>query len=990
MTWETHDDGRPTGRLRSYMDEGEVYTYAYEAGASVKTDSAGRTWRFPFRSDDLITERQAPGGTESTVYDGAGRVLQSTDPVGVVTQYQWNASGTLASVTQAAGTQEAVRFDYAYDANYPWKVTAVVPKDPGTGAVDRDWQESRYAFHPPGSAAPGALWKVIRVKADGTPDTLTEYEYDAKGRVTRVLDALGHATDYTYDAAGNLLTVTRPSNDDLGSRPVVTYGYDTLGRVTTITEGQAITTVAYDGVDRVVSTSVAKNGTCNTGAGEVCNFTTSVTYDNFDATSGELRVQQTDANGLVTKQGYDAFGRLVSSFDAENNVTRYGYERKLLVSITDAHDYATQYAYDPATGRLDRTIFPDGAVESYGYYADGQLGWKLDRRGNKIGYVYDPHKRLARKRYNEEADGHIAFVYEGQKLVRVENRSQGVSEDHVYGYDAGYRTASEVQGLRGTVRWEYDVRDQVSRMRVDGGPTTDYSYYPDGSMNTITWSLVAGQFKYRYTPEGQYQTVTFPNGQSRNYSYDWAGRLLQLANLHPTAGNLATYTYGYDMNWVTGQKTRKGQRTSMVADVPAQGFAGALTKYYYDVHYQLTGADYPAAAPFNGEVARWTYDAIGNRTSETVNGVTTQYTYQRIGANPKNWQRLVSAGPVNRSYDANGNTKSMFSDGGQWVYEYNYDDRFLSARDGTKEEQLQYDFRGRVVRLTSQSLVVNNDWSIITPTGAYLLQGQALDEVLSVARTTHDVEYIVSDSSQTPAVYVTPDGAFAEGMIDSWGRAGETTRYRIGFAGAASLTDHLVVLRHRIYDSRVGRFLSEDPLGPDREARLYGYVGNDPINYIDPYGLVRVNQTITRRAFLFGSNPGYYSLAWAKLRASSTCVCVDGQYFVRLTLDFDHGYKCRFDACATEVKHAEIAWPWVYENAQRFAIHERKPWPSLKACEEEGKIAAQLMEKMFFLFVDPKKWRDYDAAQSDYEATHHEGLCKYISTVRAAACGAKP
>jgi YD repeat-containing protein len=377
MTWETHPDGRPTGRLRSYMDEGEVYTYAYEAGASVKTDSAGRTWRFPFRADDLITERQAPGGTESTVYDGAGRVLQSTDPVGVVTQYQWNASGTLASVTQAAGTQEAVRFDYSYDANYPWKVTAVVPKDPNTSAVDRDWQESRYAFHPPGSAAPGALWKVIRVRADGTPDTLTTYEYDVKGRVTRVLDALGHATDYAYDAAGNLLTVTRPANDDLGTRPVVTYGYDALGRVTTITEGQAVTTVAYDAVDRVVATSVAKNGSCLPD--EVCNFTTNVSYDNFDATSGELRVHQTDANGIVTRQGYDAFGRLVASVDAESNATRYGYERKLLVSITDAHDYTTQYAYDPATGRLDRTIFPDGAVESYGYYADGQLGWKLDR-----------------------------------------------------------------------------------------------------------------------------------------------------------------------------------------------------------------------------------------------------------------------------------------------------------------------------------------------------------------------------------------------------------------------------------------------------------------------------------------------------------------------------------------------------------------------------------------------------------------------------------
>jgi hypothetical protein len=56
-----------------------------------------------------------------------------------------------------------------------------------------------------------------------------------------------------------------------------------------------------------------------------------------------------------------------------------------------------------------------------------------------------------------------------------------------------------------------------------------------------------------------------------------------------------------------------GQRTSLTADVPSQGLAGALTKYYYDAGYRLTGADYPSAVPFNGEMDRWTYDPIGNR-----------------------------------------------------------------------------------------------------------------------------------------------------------------------------------------------------------------------------------------------------------------------------------------------------------------------------------------------------------------------------------------
>lgn len=41
----------------------------------------------------------------------------------------------------------------------------------------------------------------------------------------------------------------------------------------------------------------------------------------------------------------------------------------------------------------------------------------------------------------------------------------------------------------------------------------------------------------------------------------------------------------------------------------------------------------------------------------------------------------------------------------------------------------------------------------------------------------------------------------------------------------------------RYYDSKGGRFLSTDPLGYHDSMNLYVYVVNNPINYIDPYGL---------------------------------------------------------------------------------------------------------------------------------------------------------
>ncbi|WP_425216263.1 RHS repeat-associated core domain-containing protein [Tumidithrix helvetica] len=48
----------------------------------------------------------------------------------------------------------------------------------------------------------------------------------------------------------------------------------------------------------------------------------------------------------------------------------------------------------------------------------------------------------------------------------------------------------------------------------------------------------------------------------------------------------------------------------------------------------------------------------------------------------------------------------------------------------------------------------------------------------------------------------------------------------------------LYYYRSRYYDSVVGRFISEDPIGfAGGDANLYRYVGNSATNAIDPYGL---------------------------------------------------------------------------------------------------------------------------------------------------------
>jgi len=841
-------------RVATYTENGETYTYTYnyqgDPNKIAKTytlNTTGTPWVYTVGNYNLVGSRTAPtgGGTTTKQFDATANVQLATDAAGVKTYYTYNADGTVATVTQDYQGSSAVRYDYAYDPAFPGKVTSVTPKDPTTNAVNPYWQAWRYDYYQSGATGPGALFHVYRVRADGTTlDTVATYEYDSQGRITRQTNAASGATDYVYDGTGNLQTVTGPANNDLAQRPVTTYAYDSLGRVSSVTDPLSHQTAyTYDSLGRVLTVTLPKPS-----SGSPLNFVTTYSYDNYDAASGLVFTHVTDPNGKLTKLGYDQFGRLVKSIDAANAVTTYAYNKNILQSITDANNNVTSYQYD-SLGRLTRTTSPDGAYETYAYRTDGLLQSRTPRVGATLTFGYDAFKRLTTKTYSG-GGGSIAYTYQGQMLTQVVDTSLSPNETHTFSYDTSYRLATNAQASRGTVNYTYRPDDRVATMGITSGPTATYDYYQDLSLKTIDWSPQSGQFRYQYTRSGQYDNVTFPNGQVRQYGYDDQGRLLQLSNTLG-ATNLATYAYGYDLNNQTSTYTMLGQRTSQTATVPTQGFTGALTKYYYDTLYQLNRADYPAAAPFNGEIDSWTYDSIGNRLTNTVNGATQTYAYFKNAGNSLNSQRLQTDGASTYAYNAAG-ANTGITGGSSYTLGYDNEVR-LTSISGSTVATYAYDYQGRRTSKTVGGVTATFLYDGVNPiaetvggTPRYYLNGPGIDEPLAVY-AGGAMTYLASDALGSVALENDPSATVTRSTIfDAWGGVKSETGTRASsftYTGREVGEAGFHFYRARYYQPSIGRFQQEDPMGYKAGSMtFYGYVSGDPVLRSDPLGLYQLVQ----------------------------------------------------------------------------------------------------------------------------------------------------
>lgn len=818
-----YTDGDPTRG-------GEQFTYAYLQGLTMKTSSVG-TIPFYYGAYGFPTNL-------NFVRDPATGRLLSRSYNGYTRTYQYDAQGRV-TVEQIGWGVYTFWLKYSYDPNLPEEVTAVEPyKDASLTQRHPDWRAWYYTYYPPADPAHGRLKQIETLRKDlSTKDIVSRYTYDNKGRMISSEDVgVAIATTYVHNAQGDLIAET-----DSGT---VTYGYDALGRRTSITDKMGATTSwTLDALDRIVTITFP----APTVSSPV--FQGSFSYDNFNATSQLVYTHRTDVNGFVSKEGRDVFGHLVEKIDPLGNLTKSTYTNNLLTKITDANGNETSYTYT-ADRRRYRTTFPDGTTETLAYNTAGMISSKTDRAGITFSYGYDPFDRLYGI-YWRNNTRIIEYNYAGKEMMdNVRYYNGGSAWDTTsYTYDSQYRVLTETQGNRGKLTYAYvfgNPSNRIFQLKVEsvapipGQPvTTDYTYDNMGRVSTMYWSATGRLYTLSYNANGGYTSITDNIGHSREYLYDGQGRLTSLANKR-YGSTLASFAYGYDYNWTTGTNTMLGQRTSVNVAASSQlNQRTGQTKYYYDARYQLTKSEHPL------ETLTWTYDAIGNRLTENSN----VYSYYQ-NALSKNTARMYTfnGSSTVMQYDGYGNLK-------QWGEEYVWDDfsRLLKRKTPGQNDAIghwyEYDAKGR--RVTRE--YVAEKYAVIHD-GLHAVSERRIS---SLYNRTDTAEYLFGPGLDETIASNTIDGSFFHlvdglgsviGKDDQNGQLSGGTYYQafgwptsvwpdyFGFTGRETIDNRFYYYRARVYDPKYGRFLSEDPEGYNVDTNFYRYAYNRPTSLTDPLG----------------------------------------------------------------------------------------------------------------------------------------------------------
>jgi len=714
----TYDSFQPP-RVASFVEKGETFTVSHFTDRTEKTDSQGNKWTYYYNDVGIIERTVDPLGNETKQNLNkitATSVDWEEDANGNRTSYTYDALGNVTSRTDALGN--------TWTYNYITGTDRIETETNPLGVV------TKYEYD-----AKGNQTKMIRDYGGALANT-TSYTYDAQGNQTSVTDTLGNTTGYEYDAQGNITKITDPSGnvtaytyDARGNQltemdangNATTFAYDLLDRLVSITDVKGNTTsFQYDANGNLIAEADAQ-GNNRTQSYDAYNRLTQVTdllsnTTNYTYDWRDNLIATTDANGNTTSYTYDILDRLLSKTNAVGEQTNFTYDvANNLLTVLDGNGNTTTFSYD-ALDRVVSETLPDGAQTTYTFDAVGNQATKTDPNGNTTRFAYDSLNRLLTKTYTDGSTANFTYDTLGRMLTGSDSDSS-----LAYTYDANGRVTQATQNGK-TIDYSYDGVGNRTSMTTPEGEVVQYSYDEAALMTSVHLSNAKG-ITYSYDSLNRITRKDYSGGSYSTYAYDAVGRSIQIDHLKPDGssiysqgnvydgvGNILTKTiglgptaYNYDNayrltsadhnDWTYNNRNQLLGYDAVSYTYDANGNTltktdvAGTTQYSYDYENRLRRVELP-----DGSFAEYKYDVLGRRIEKNVNGSAISYIYDK-GAllaeyndpGPPERAYIRGSGDINPSFwtkdneifffhhDQLGTPSATTNDGASVIWEATYD-----------------------------------------------------------------------------------------------------------------------------------------------------------------------------------------------------------------------------------------------------------------------------------------------------------------------------
>ncbi len=716
-----------------------------------------------------------------SVYDQFGRMQKQSRPYR--RNFDWSVNETPVWTT------------YNYDVQD--RVTSVVAPDGST--TNRYYNESAY----PAVATAGA------------------------GNTIRVKDAWNRERWAKSDEQGRLVEVVEP--DPAGSGAVTTggyktnYAYNTLGNVTTVTQGAQTRSFKYDSLGRLTNQKLAeRDATLDDNGNTGTVWSDFFKYDN----RGNL-IERRDARRVKTNFSYNISA---NTPDPLNRLQSVSYDKSAAPNATNILDAAAvTYSYENGAGKDKSRLISTSLTtvnglpagfgnQSFGYDGESRLSSVTQNYGNSrsatTAYVFDTLDRVSQVNYPAQTGQSGAPMRQAFPTYDLASRLQQLTYNgSVMATNPVYNASSQTTSLNlgNTTQEQYTfdpLTGLLTNQKVVQGANThvdlsyDYSNQYAGATNP-TWKT------------GQLSKIIDNKNTNRNrkYTYDKLGRLTQAQG--GGTFSLWSQTYAYDQYGNRTGVTKSGFAATVPANttaidsdgIAAMTFNAATNRITTSVNFTYDEAGNQTKSDENGFIRNYRYDAAG-RLYDVTDGTTTLATYS-YGASNQRLQMVETGAP--------GATTLYAWEGGSVIAEYN------GVGNGMAWTKSYIYLGGRLLATESALSISTTETKYHHP------------DRLGTRLVTNSAGAVVSENISLPF------GNTISG--ESNNLAGSATKKRFTSYDRSDTTklDYAV---NRHYSSAQGRFTQVDPIGMSatslsdpQSLNLYAYCNNDPINQIDPSGL---------------------------------------------------------------------------------------------------------------------------------------------------------